>query len=482
MIRRLFSTSPRDPRYHMLSHLSSKFAAPTQQQSHEPRAALFLNRFTRTLTIMYATNGMADVLGMTGEEMKGMSFYHCIQENCLRDAVHCMENAKSNDSIAYLRFWFRHPRQDNRALEQSWQAAQDQLDRVHIPGNSSSEEDTNLYETNSARDQQHHDQSRSNPGLERRSQSSADSQAIYSDDNVEPMDTSGENLNAPTHDPTSRGSSGYSHPEHSHEAIFGEPTHHNSSASSASLSPNGHWPARPLELEAVVSCTSDGLVVCLRRAKEGPPLSTIQAPQRSYENGLFAVPWATNPTFPAVPDESSAILPHQQEQHIQSSVPVPHGTQPAYAQPWTAHADEPPTGSDFMNSIRDIAIFAWALVGINGSLAEYSSGSPRGESQPAAGIPIWQPSPDRERYAPSHSANNRGDPANDRHGNQLAPGGAPQVGQYAPAPSTDAQLALSNEQNIVQSINAQQSTHGATTGSTYEQSQPHPAPGGWSSH
>ena len=47
-----------------------------------------------------------------------------------------------------------------------------------------------------------------------------------------------------------------------------------------------------------------------------------------------------------------------------------------------------------MKSIRDVAVFAWALVGINGTLATYGRGLPRGEAQPADGLPIWEPRPD----------------------------------------------------------------------------------------
>jgi hypothetical protein len=53
----------------------------------------------------------------------------------------------------------------------------------------------------------------------------------------------------------------------------------------------------------------------------------------------------------------------------------------------------PPVGGppleSFMQSIRDVAVFAWALVGINGSLEEYAKGKPAGESQPPEGFPIW---------------------------------------------------------------------------------------------
>jgi hypothetical protein len=45
-----------------------------------------------------------------------------------------------------------------------------------------------------------------------------------------------------------------------------------------------------------------------------------------------------------------------------------------------------------MNTIREVAVFAWSLTGINGSLAQYSRGTPSGESQPPGGMPIWDPS------------------------------------------------------------------------------------------
>ncbi|KAF1811983.1 hypothetical protein P152DRAFT_373744, partial [Eremomyces bilateralis CBS 781.70] len=110
VVRKLFSSNPKDPRYHMLSHLSAKFNLSPTEQTHEPRAALFLNRFTRTLTIMYATSALEQIVGINSDDMKGRSFYYCIQEHCLGDAVRCLEGAKENDSIAYLRFWFRDPR------------------------------------------------------------------------------------------------------------------------------------------------------------------------------------------------------------------------------------------------------------------------------------------------------------------------------------------------------------------------------------
>ncbi|KAL9049949.1 MAG: hypothetical protein Q9162_006921 [Coniocarpon cinnabarinum] len=430
VVRRLFSTSPKDPRYHMLSHLSSKFAAPSVSQDHEPRAALFLNRFTRTLTIMYATSGLSDLLGMSGEEMKGKSFYFCIQENCLQDAIRCLENAKSNDSIAYLRFWFRDPRHDTPSEDapNSPLAPMD-TDPQNAHFRRTSGEETDQSTASSDRESQsrqylsHGAQTHSSanrgvgvPRLERRSRSSAESQAVSSDSSVEPMDTSGQSLQAPLHEPDSRTSSGDSN-LFTHEAVFGDPPPHESSASSASRSSSGR--VGPVELEAVVSCTSDGLVVCLRRAKAGTPISALQAPNENYANGLFAVPWATNPILPPGPSQ-----PHFATQPNVSAPPP--ATVPQAAQVAADRHDGPPTGSDFMNSIRDIAIFAWALVGINGSLASYGSGSPRGESQPAAGLPIWQPSPDHERavstqHPQPEQRSNGYHPVNDCHTAFLRP-------------------------------------------------------------
>jgi hypothetical protein len=58
---------------------------------------------------MYVTNGIEDVTGIPASAMYGRSFYHCIAENCVPDAVKCLESAKGNDLIACLRFWFRNP-------------------------------------------------------------------------------------------------------------------------------------------------------------------------------------------------------------------------------------------------------------------------------------------------------------------------------------------------------------------------------------
>jgi hypothetical protein len=336
----MFSSSPKDPRYHMLTHLSRKFELTYDDQTHEPRAALFLNRFTRTLTIMYATNGIEEVIGISGEEMKGKSFYYCIAENCLEDAVKCLETAKGNDSIAYLRFWSRDPRNE------------EQVDRDATPG-----DDTDVAMTDLS------------------SERASEAGATTSSNDYGSSGSTSQNPQS-----ASANGSGTSNPRPSREqsarsATNGHSTSNGGAASTASS--NGH--RQPIELEAVVSCTSDGLVVCLRRARAmmpqaAPPVpspSTID-PRTQYGPGVFAAPWGINPILPA---------PYPQTPYIP----------PAGAQAHTAANLQAPPQPDFLQTISDVAVFAWALTGINGSLADYSRGKPKGESAPKDGFAIWRP-------------------------------------------------------------------------------------------
>lgn len=283
IVRQLFQSSPNDPRYHMLTFISNKFSHRLTEPLHEPRAALFVNRFTRTATIMYATSGVAEILGLSPEQLVSKSFFYCIQERCLRDAVRCLESAKSNDSIAYLRFWFRNPLQDD------------------------------------------------NPNL------SPYTARLFSD------------------------------------------------------------PVPPIELEAVVSCTSDGLVVIMRRARSPVPTSSL-APKSVpvNSNGLFAAPWALEPVF-SYGSSSNA----QENTGPRTTYPENKGTLCKDSIAELSHASSANTGfppqsvpqampprpsgpetDQLMNSIRDVAVFAWGIIGINRSLEQYKCGTPSGAAQP----------------------------------------------------------------------------------------------------
>ena len=382
----------------MLSYISHKFSQDIRPKKHEPRAALFLNRFSRTSTIMYATNGLAEVLGITADELNGKSFYYCIQENCLEDAVKCLESAKANDSIAYLRFWFRDPRQP------------DQVDHdENMDGNSSADDDDGGVHIDDRMDEDGSE----NAVASDSSISQVGSSVGQSSTDRSSVEQDSQHL-APSHpslDPNSRSSSGNSTDlqEDNNDAIFDQPTTRQSSTSSLSFSTpdESNRPStahrapqsRQVELEAVISCTSDGLVVVLRRARalvpQIPQSSRVPA-ERSYTNGCFASPWATEPILPSI-DRRQYDSPDNHEPGRVPSVPE---------WPTVAGADTAsmtgPDEADFMNSIREVAVFAWSLTGINGSLAQYGRGRPTGQSLPPGGLPIWKPDADHSSEAERH--------------------------------------------------------------------------------
>lgn len=368
----------------MLSYISHKFSQDLRPQSHEPRAALFLNRFTRTLTIMYATNGLAGILGLSADELNGKSFYYCIQENCLPAAVRCLESAKANDSIAYLRFWFRDPRQDDGR----------DYDELMADAHSSGDEDDGGVNLSDRMDEDGNERDPNSIYASPRSYSSMDRGSS------QPMNRDLINQN-------SRSSSGHStdHDGHGNNAIFEREAHSQSSSSSLSVSDAGQRSSRRsnspresrIELEAVVSCTSDGLVVILRRARAVVPPATrhsAEPVEHPYANGFFASPWATNPILP----DPQYPPNHPQPPWILSNRVPPNPT----AVQSNVAAAHGPASQDFMNSIREVAVFAWALTGINGSLAQYGRGKSTGESQPPGGLPIWDPDanagPESEPY------------------------------------------------------------------------------------
>ena len=243
----------------MLEHLSPKFKMPPMER--EPRAALILNRFTRNLTIMYATDAVAQILGVRPDEMLEKPFYECIQPNCLDEAERCLESAKANESIAYLRFWYKDPRVD-----------------PNDPGNEEEveEEDAELEDEC---------QDRRSPG-----DSEMDNKDLKLKENSMDID------HEP--DPWLRGADDGGGPEQGGITGGGR-------ASRRPRRPRLRAP-RTFELEAVVSCTSDGLVVVLRRAR--PPIPDSQPPPvipaaLNYENGLFAAPWGLQPIEPYISPE-----------------------------------------------------------------------------------------------------------------------------------------------------------------------------------
>jgi PAS domain S-box-containing protein len=340
-VRRLFSSSPQDPRYHMLQHLSARFRQSSEEQSHEPRAALFLNRFTRTLSIMYATSGVQDVIGIHGEDMKGRSFYFCIAEGCLEDAVRCLETAKGNDSIAYLRFLFRDPRQDDEASASDTPSQSDTDAEMTDAGASESE-------TGSAH----------SSGIAGAAGSASDEPLGHHQQSAE----------------GSRSISNASNGQSVSESVVTSPT------SSA---------GQPIELEAVVSCTSDGLVVVLRRARpavESIIYDTIMPSQSVPQpyTGYFAAPWGLQPIYQPYPPAGFGPMAYP-------GMPQMYGGPPPMPPAPVQNSDGLEQQS-FLRAIQECGVFAWDLVGINGTLADVARGQPAGQAAPPDGPAVWAPS------------------------------------------------------------------------------------------
>ncbi|KAK0735909.1 hypothetical protein B0T21DRAFT_289891 [Apiosordaria backusii] len=252
------------------------------------------------------------------------SFYDCIQQQCLENASRCLEGAKANESIAYLRFWYKDPRAD---LEHAGNESENEQDEDE-------DEDDDSSKANSDRN-----------GMD------IDSDSVIvikeEDDDRIRLDSRESSTSSAT------------------------------SASSYTL-PLQQSP-RTFELEAVVSCTSDGLVVVLRRAR--PPIPDLQPVVPSafnYQNGLFAAPWAQQPIEPYIPPD---LLYTFRPPFLPQYMPLRESVKAAGGPPI----------DHLMRSIRDVAVFAWALSGINGNLANYGHGMPRRGAQPPDGLPVWDP-------------------------------------------------------------------------------------------
>ena len=330
----------------MLSYMSNKFYKELVPNSHEPRAALFLNRFTRTSTIMFATESVASILGIPADQITGKSFYFCIAENCLSDAVRCLESAKANDSIAYLRFWFRNPLLDDQGSRDASMADPQSSDDDDADGG------VRVVASPNAPD----------PPL-----APLDPLPAFAVDTAAPVPVPVHEISAEENHRSLSGNSTDLERSGS-DTIFDVPALEPSRSSSSSIEPLEDPIANidPVEVEAVISCTSDGLVVVLRRARPMMPPAYGAVEPEQNANGIFASPWGLE-----------RIVPEGFEDPVVDKA-----------------ADRPDAALEdvgVMSAIREVAVFAWALTGINGSLADIARGRPSGESQPPGGIPIWDP-------------------------------------------------------------------------------------------
>jgi hypothetical protein len=351
----------------MLPHFSVKFTQPSNTQLLEPRATIFLNRFTRTSSIIYATDSIEDVIGIPASIMYGRSFYYCIAESCLPNAVKCLEGVKANDSIAYLRFWFRDPCTDDPAP-----ATESDSDEAITAIMSEDIERGDLQLKNRARTL--HD-------------NKMDVARIAS--NVTTY------LYGGSQSPRSRTPSGdIGSGENTQEAVFGASRGTRSLVSCMSPSPQirsstSSCPAgTAFELEAVVSCTSDNLIVFLRKARFVISHPVNHPAKSIYDKGL---------STPSLTREPVLFLFHSQQ-----GAGFATGFAPSHSLMITPYnsASPPrtilsiPELNESMGAPRDQAVFASALTGISG----VTKGKPYDSSMPKDGCSIGP------NGTPKHSA------------------------------------------------------------------------------
>ncbi|KAG0263158.1 hypothetical protein DFQ27_001902 [Actinomortierella ambigua] len=81
----------------------------TDNLDPEPRACMILNRFTRSLVIMYASPSSRDLFSIDPEAIIGKPLLLFIRADDLASFVVQMDVAKSTTAVAHMRFWFQSP-------------------------------------------------------------------------------------------------------------------------------------------------------------------------------------------------------------------------------------------------------------------------------------------------------------------------------------------------------------------------------------
>ncbi|PHH53485.1 hypothetical protein CFIMG_005109RA [Ceratocystis fimbriata CBS 114723] len=317
-IRQLFKCSSRDPMYHMLEQLSPKYKMPPMDR--EPRAFLILNRFTCTSAIMFATDSVFDILGISSSEISDKSFYDLVHRSCRPESITCLENAKANDSLAYLRFWYQDPR-----------VADDESDYGDGYGhyNNYDDNDYHDYEYDDYRyDGYSHERQairrsiEDNMPLHNRCGSSSNSAPIKHESSPSPKRRCvqhGSRRPATSYPPPTSINPSSTIPQVL-DAIEaeGEPSWISRAGRHQRSSPRQF---QPVEIEAVISCTSDGVGVVIRRAR--PPIPTAQPPRppSDLSHALPASPYSSDhrisPSYDSydAPEEMYTFRPLQ-SQHI----------------------------------------------------------------------------------------------------------------------------------------------------------------------
>jgi hypothetical protein len=267
---------------------------------------------------------VADILGVAPRHLVSKSFYYCIKECCLRDAVQCLENTKTSDSIAYLRFCFRNPLSDDEHASGADRNEGENEGKVetnlHNRGNGHIVQDIFLH--NTCREADLPDVARGNSRDISRSPARQCSSCL-------PI--IGRDLAGMHHSSTAN--------------------RRNPILASPSRRPVRHGKSHR-EIEAVISCSSDGLTAVLRHARPSIPQLVQQTGHPVYANGLIASPWAT----------TSSLSPSKTG-YLHSAVTTTKNS--------TADIPGGPGQEELMNAIRDAVALARAGVGADASRKRY---------------------------------------------------------------------------------------------------------------
>lgn len=97
-------TQASEDQKHRLQLRKERFNWDDQYQSHEPRFAVILNRFTRALTVLFVSRTAEDMVGVKLDDAEGRSFFDYVDP---RDHTHVMEEleeAKTTDKFVHITF------------------------------------------------------------------------------------------------------------------------------------------------------------------------------------------------------------------------------------------------------------------------------------------------------------------------------------------------------------------------------------------
>ncbi|KAG0064369.1 hypothetical protein BGZ92_005788 [Podila epicladia] len=76
----------------------------------EPRACMILNRFSRSLGIMYASPSCQIIFGIDPDQIVGKPFLLFIRADDLASFVEQVDLAKASNIVTHMRFWFQSPK------------------------------------------------------------------------------------------------------------------------------------------------------------------------------------------------------------------------------------------------------------------------------------------------------------------------------------------------------------------------------------